>query len=908
MQQCLRLWFGKAHLQKASFRSIVALSIGFISLLAISPLEAQVRGSVSGRVTNAQTGAPIAGVTVQAIGARQGTITRGDGNYRLELPAGRHEIRAGSLGYGAVALSVTVQAGAVAVGNFELSPSAVSLDPIVAVGTRRADRTVTNSPVPVDVITADVIMNTGLTETSQIIQRLAPSVNFPRTSIADGTDHMRPVTLRGLAPDQVLVLINGKRRHTTALVHVNGTVGRGSTSVDLNAIPASAIERIEVLRDGAAAQYGSDAIGGVVNIILKSGVQQNIGASLGQTRTNENGRAHTDGEVFQLGGSLGTALPAGGFVTLSGEFRDRNRTNRAYADTRQQYFPAENPKNSEAPRISSWQGDGDSRDIGGFLNASLPLANGMELYSFGGATFREGMAGGFFRRALDDRTVRAIHPDGFLPEIGSEIRDVSAAAGARGALRGWDWDASTMYGGNQFRFGVHNSNNASMGAASPREFHAGTLIFNQWTNNLDLSQAFTFGGRSVSVALGGEFRRDNYQIEAGDPFSYQDGGQRVLDGPRAGNLTALGAQVFPGFRPSDEKSEFRNNTAAYLDVESQLTGALLMTVAGRVENYSDFGSTADGKIAGRLQLLPQMAVRGAAGTGFRAPALAQSYFSSTATNFIGGVPFDIRTFPVASEEAKVLGARALTPEESINLSAGISLEPLDGFTATVDFYQIDIDDRIVLSGNFVGPEVRALFQSRGLGGVGGGRFFTNAIDTRTRGFDVVASYGMFLGNAGLLRLTGGYNQSRSEVTRVSATPPELAAFQEALFDRVERGRIEHGQPRNNINLTINHSLNGFGLNFHNHRFGEVSQFQANAALDQTFSAKWISDLELSYRLPQQARIALGSNNLFDVYPDAWQDFEQNGPLSTGGIYRYPGGGSPFGFNGRFVYVRLSYGM
>jgi iron complex outermembrane recepter protein len=896
------------HRRTARRRSTLVATIAFLAMFGSSPLEAQVRGSVGGRVTNAQTGAPIAGVTVQAIGTRQGTISRGDGSYRLELPVGTHEIRAGSVGYGVVSVSVTVQAGVAAVANFPLSPSAVTLDPLVAVGTRRADRTVTNSPVPVDVITADVIQNTGLTETAQIIQRLAPSVNFPRTSIADGTDHMRPVTLRGLAPDQVLVLINGKRRHTTALVHVNGTVGRGSTSVDLNAIPASAIERIEVLRDGAAAQYGSDAIGGVVNIILKSGAQQNIGASVGQTRTTENGRTHNDGEVLQVGGTLGTALPQGGFVTLSGEYRDRSRTNRAYEDTRQQYFPANNPRNSEAPRVSSWQGDGDARDLGGFLNASLPLASGLELYSFGGATFRDGRAAGFFRRALDDRTVRTIHPDGFLPEIGSEIRDLSAVGGVRGTLGEWSWDASTLYGGNSFRFEVHNSNNASMGAASPRDFYAGTLSFNQWTTNLDLARELALAGRAVNVALGGEFRRDNYRITAGEPTSYQDGGQRVLDGPATGGLTALGAQVFPGFRPSDEKSEFRNNTAAYIDLESQLSSALLMTVAGRVENYSDFGSTADGKIAGRLEFMPQIALRAAAGTGFRAPALAQSFFSSTATNFIAGVPFDIRTFPVASAEAQVLGARPLTPEESVNLSVGVSLEPISGFSATVDFYQIDINDRIVLSGNFVGPEVRALFQSRGLGGVGGGRFFTNAIDTRTRGYDVVASYGVILGNAGLLRLTGGYNQSRSEVTRVSATPPELAAFQEALFDRVERGRIERGQPRNNINLTINHTIHGFGLNFHNHRFGEVSQFQANPALDQTFSAKWISDLDLSYRLPQRARIAIGANNLFDVYPDAWQDFDQRGPLSTGGIYRYPGGGSPFGFNGRFVYLRLSYGI
>jgi iron complex outermembrane recepter protein len=334
-------------------------------------------------------------------------------------------------------------------------------------------------------------------------------------------------------------------------------------------------------------------------------------------------------------------------------------------------------------------------------------------------------------------------------------------------------------------------------------------------------------------------------------------------------------------------------------------------VAGRAENYSDFGSTADGKIAARFEVIPQAALRGAYGTGFRAPSLAQSYFSSTATNFIGGVPFDIRTFPVESAEAQVLGAAALKPEESRNFSAGVSLEPVAGLSATIDFYHIRIEDRIVLSGNFVGPVVRALFQSRGLGGVGGGRFFTNAIDTRTNGLDVVASYGLLLGDAGLLRLTGGYNQTRSRVTRISDTPPELAAFQEALFDRVERGRIEQGQPRNNVNLTLNHAVRGFTVNLHNQRFGEVTARNARAdgTLDQTFGAKWVTDLDVSYRLPQRVRIAVGANNLLDVYPDEWMDFNRgvDGALTTNGIYRFPGGVSPFGFNGRFVYLRLSYG-
>lgn len=878
---------------------------------------AQARGTVAGTVTSTQTDQPISGVSISTgtgAGAVVGALTGPNGSYRLQLTPGTHELQVNVIGYAPERVTVSVRANETTTRDIQLSPSAIALDEVVATGTRRVDRTVTSSPVPIDVVTAQAIQSTGLTETAQIIQRLAPSVNFPRTSISDGTDHLRPVTLRGLAPDQVLVLINGKRRHTTALVHVNGTVGRGSTSVDLNAIPASAIERIEVLRDGAAAQYGSDAIAGVVNIILKAGAQRDLTSTFGRVQSEENGRSFRDGRSVQVGGSGGTLFGNGGFVTLSGEFRDRERTNRAYPDARQQYFPVDNPKNANPPRISSWQGDGDSRDVGGFLNASHPFRGGSEIYAFGGVTHREGQAAGFFRRALDNRTVRAIYPDGFLPEIGSRIWDFSGTGGVRGRTGAWRWDLSSVYGGNSFRFSVHNSVNVSLGAASPTEFYAGTLKFNQWTNNLDVAREFAVGLASpLNVALGAEFRRDNYQIEAGEPDSYRDGGVMILDGPSAGQKPGIGAQVFPGFRPGDEKSESRNNVAGYIDLESNLTRQLLLNVAGRVERYSDFGSTGDGKIAARFEPVRGIAVRGAVGTGFRAPSLAQSHFSSTATNFIvvDGVntPFDIRTFPVASAEAQVLGAEPLKPEQSTNLSAGLSLEPLRSLTVTADYYRIDIDDRIVLSGNFTQPAVRALFVERGLGNIGGGRFFTNAIDTRTRGFDVVANYGVLLGSAGLLRVTGGYNQTETEVLRVADTPPELSAFKETLFDRVERGRLERGQPRNTITLTLNHAIDDFTINLHNQRFGEVTQLNADPSgeQDQTFGAKWITDLDLSYRFRDRLRLAVGANNLLDVYPDAWKDFESRGGLSTNGIYRYAGGVSPFGFNGRFVYLRLSYG-
>ena len=891
-------------------RSLIGSIAAFVFVATTA--SAQGTGTVVGTVRTSDGAAPVAGAAVRVVRGSQVAVTRGDGTFRLQLPAGQHDLQATLLGYALETSTVTVVAGQTHTLNFSLRESALPVDQVVAVGTRRVNRTVTESPVPVDVVPEVVIQNVGLIETAQILQRIAPSVNFPRTSIADGSDHQRPVTLRGLAPDQVLVLINGKRRHNTALVHVNGTVGRGSTSVDLNAIPASAIERIEVLRDGAAAQYGSDAIAGVVNIILKTGERREVTSTFGRVQSEENGRDFTDGEHVNINGTYGVLLKQGGYLTLNGEYRNRERTNRAYEDRRTQYL-AGDPRNSNPPIISSWQGDGDAKDLGGFLNAALPLRGTTELYAFGGVTVREGMAAGFFRRANDVRTVRAIHPDGFLPEIGSDLIDFSGSAGIRGDMRGWRWDLSSVYGGNAFEFSVHNSNNVTLGASSPTVFEAGTLKFAQWTTNLDFSKAVRLGLRNpVNIGVGAEFRLDNYQIEAGEPDSYRDGGVRVIDGPSAGAQGALGAQVFPGFRPADEVDESRSNIAAYIDLESKVIERLLVNVAGRVENYSDFGSTADGRIAARLELMSGLAVRGAAGTGFRAPSLGQSWFSATSTNFIvvNGVntPFDVRTFPVTTAEAQLLGAKELKPEESVNLSGGVSLDLPFGLTVTADYYAIDIDDRIVLSGNFTQAGVRQYFESRGFTGVGGGRFFTNAIDTETRGFDIVANYGLLLGGAGQLRLTAGYNRNETEVTRIASTPPELAAFQSTLFDRIEEGRIEAGQPKNNINLTVNWTMGPFGLNVHNHRFGEVTQHNANPDLDQTFSAKWITDVDVSARLLERFRLAIGANNLRDVYPDEWKDWTAgvNGALTTNGIYRYPGGTSPWGMNGRTVYIRLSY--
>jgi iron complex outermembrane receptor protein len=892
-------------------RSGLLAAFAGLALLAAPRLSAQ-SGTVTGKVTDQQTGDPVSGARVYVIGNLTTVTTRTDGSYRIALAPGAHELRVSAIGYATARATVTVTAGGSTTQDFALDRAAVALEEIAVTGTRRTERSAIDQAVPVDVLTQEEIRLTGRTETAQILQSLAPSLNFPRATVKDGTDHSRPATLRGLGADQVLVLINGKRRHTSALINVNGSIGRGQGMVDLNAIPSSAIDRIEILRDGAAAQYGSDAIAGMINIILKAGAPDELTAMTGQT-------SQGDGNVVNLNATKALGWGDNGFFQFAGEFRDRQFTNRTLPDRRTQYF-AGDPKNTD-PRfvnqINHRQGDADTRDVVGFLNLGKQLGAKTELYSTVGWSRRGGNASGFFRRANDDRTVRAIYPDGFLPFIHTRIYDGSAVAGIRGDMGGWGWDLSAGYGRNSFRFDIKNTANVSMGAQSPTEFYAGALVFRQLTTNLDLVKGFNVGLASpLNVAIGGEFRSDGYQIKEGEPDSYRDGGVKILDGPNAGKDPALGAQVFPGFKPSDAVDESRNNVAGYIDLEANVSKALVLGAAARAEHYSDAGGTSDYKVSGRFEPTPGLAFRAAFSTGFRAPSLGQSWFSSTATNFVGGVPTDNRTFPVSDPVAVELGATPLKPESSKNTSAGLAFYPVKGLSITADYYKITIQDRIVLSGTFNQAAVVTFLQSRGFTGVGGARFFTNAIDTRTAGVDLVAGYGFEVGQNAQLRLTAGFNHTKTEITHVEPTPGVLEAFAETLMDRIERTRIEKGQPEDNFNLSGILTWKKWMFNYRTQRFGEVVEFGAPAdgSLDQTYRAKWISDVSVGYTHNKQLSIIIGADNVWDVYPDrnnndgpiATNPNTTNGGNSNFGIFPY-NGISPFGFNGRFAYVKLSWG-
>ncbi|MEP6991505.1 MAG: TonB-dependent receptor [bacterium] len=917
--------------------------IGRLALLSALPaaLAAQAAtGTVSGRVSTG--GEAIVAGTVVATGTGRGTQTRADGSYRLTLTVGRYELRARAVGFASGRDSVTITAGGTATVNFVLEKRAATLEAVTTLGTRGEARTVIDAPAPIDVLSAADIKATGRTETAQMIQAVAPSFNFPRTSIGDGTDAVRPATLRSLAPDQTLVLVNGKRRHNSALVNVNGFVGRGSAPVDLNAIPSSMIDHIEILRDGAAAQYGSDAIAGVINIVLKSGSSGESVTTVGEAFSTYN-RADNltpypiqvgevsarDGKVFHTALDYGWTGTQNSFLHLAGEFRNRGYTNRSLSDPRIQYAagdPRESNPALPSPegRVNHRQGDAATHDLQGFWNAGRSIGSG-DFYSFGGASKRHAEAAGFWRRPSDDRTLKTLYPNGFLPIIASDIVDGSGAAGYKGSAAGWNYDLGTVLGSDQFGFTIKNTNNASLGPTSTQtQFDAGKLRFTQSTTSLDLDRDLKdMLPFQVNLAAGAEFRYDRYQIVAGEVDSWRNGGAKVVD--INGNVTtraaAPGSQVFPGFKgdsgskKGDAGVHSRNNTALYADVSSDLTKSLLVDIAGRFENYSDFGSTTTGKVSTRYQLVPGLALRGSASTGFRAPSLMQEYFSSTATNFVGGVPFDIKTFPANSAEAGALGARPLTAETSHNYGFGLAAEPVKSLSFTADYYYIEIGHRIVLSNNFTGPAATAALANIGITGIQGGRYFTNAIDTKTHGYDLIANYGLSLSSNSLLKVSAAYNHNTTRVTRVDTLPTNLSGLTASLFDRVEQVRIEQGNPENNLIFSGNYTLDKLGILLRSQRFGQVTSYGStptNAAgpLDQTFSPKWITDLSGSYGY-QRFTITAGADNIFDVYPDRNNSngslTPENGGTSNYGIFPYAGI-SPFGFNGRFIYTRLAVGF
>jgi iron complex outermembrane receptor protein len=915
-------------------------------------------------------------------------------------------------GFGKAALFATISLGALAPALAQTeqaaAPGAEEAETIVVTGTRRTDRTVADSPVPVDVISGAQLTQTGLTETNKILNQLVPSFNFPQPSIADGTDVLRPASLRGLAPDQTLVLVNGKRRHVTALLNINGTVGRGSAAVDLNLIPALAIERIEVLRDGASSQYGSDAIAGVINIQLRkassggtatatygkyvttldgvanvTGLQTTAGQPVRDASDNRYFAANSDGElkerdgeIYTLASNIGLSLGGSGYLNVTAEYRDRNATNRSGFDLRPNYIAttltSADPRELTFDRRNFRFGDAKTEDFNFFVNMGTQISEAFELYAFASYGKRDGLSAANYRQqnaaanrdfgAITPATTpsvanfTALTPDGFLPKIQTDLEDYSLAAGLRGDIGEWSTDFSFAYGDNSFDFGVRDSLNTSLGAASPRTFDAGGLGYTQGTINVDVSREFDLGfAKPLSVAFGAEYRDETFKIRPGDLPSYQIGPlfRASIPATTAANCTTqggvftaatsvcsfpgrvapAGAQGFPGIPAASATDEGRNSFAGYVELDTDLAEGLTTTIAGRYEHFSDFGDTFNAKFAARYELADGFAVRGSVSNGFRAPSLHQQFFTTTSTNFIGGLPVDISTVAVNSPVARALGSTDLKPEKSLNITLGASASPVSGLTVTFDYYNIKIDDRVVLTENLgaagsgtaaVNTAVKAVLDANGFQSVGAARFFINGLDTTTKGFDVVATYRAVTESIGTWNLSAAYNQNDQKIDRRLNTLGALAAVPGiVLFGRVEGIRFTDGQPKNKLVLSADGDINKFGLTARTTRYGTViSPGAANPTAaptsltalgpdDITLSPKWVTDLELRYDLLEdRLALAIGANNLFDVYPDR-SPFGARPASAGGGLYpanqQYIpySGFSPFGFNGRFLYARAT---
>lgn len=928
---------------------IPALAFVFGSLHASSQT-----GTLKGTVKDAN-GLPVAGASVVLDGAKKGTTTDAAGNYTLQAPPGSYTLIISYVGTQTQRFPVTVSANS----TIETNADMVTTGDLatVTVGSRASTvRTRIQTPVPVDVIQISQVVNEiGQVELSQILNFIAPSFQSARQTISDGTDHVDPAQLRGLGTDQVLVLINGKRRHQSALVNVNGTVNRGSVGTDMSAIPASAIERIEILRDGAAAQYGSDAIAGVINIVLKkrTGVLE-AGISYGKYITSyEKNYAlykitnKTDDPSVKVrdGGNLQASVGYGfkinkGHLNLTGEYIKRDATNRTGTYTGAVY-PNVNGVNRD-DSIMAARGQtrntfdmfiGNAEMKGGnlFYNFAYPLSEKTEIYSFGGYGKKDGRAAGFYRypssipgnAKMYAPQVFAIYPNGFLPFINSDLTDFSTSLGVRTKFNQWDADFSYTYGMSKFDFTIDNSVNYSqffVAGNRQTSFDAGGLKFGQNTFNADISRKYDVL-EGLNVAAGLEFRLEGFEVRGGEEASYKN-----YDPPTA---ASAGAQVFSGFINSNNNN--RNAKSVYLDLEQDITTSFLVTGALRFENYSDFGSRLNFKLASRYKFGDAFNIRASFSSGFRAPSMQQRFYEKTNTLFVGNplMPIQAGTFTNGSVPAQILGIPTLKEETSKSYSIGIAANPFKGFELTIDAYQIDIDDRIVLTNNFTGGGNAQLQAQLDAAGAGTANFFTNAIDTRARGLETVFSYSTKFAGKHSLRATLAAIFIDNEVKKgadgkpiIKASPILVSTGQLGnYFNREDQSRIEVANPKNKLSLTLNYKVSKFGAMVRLVNFGKVeyldpninpdnpgafpmNAFNNNAreTLDQVFESKLVTDLSLSYQIIKELGLTIGANNLFDVYQDR---HTHSGNMSLG-RFVYSRRVQQMGFNGAYYFARLKF--
>ncbi|MFT3964512.1 MAG: TonB-dependent receptor [Sphingobium sp.] len=783
---------------------------------------------------------------------------------------------------------------------------------IVVTGNRARGTTVLESPAPIDVVDGNALQKLGAnTSLRDALSQLLPSFNQLTVSSSSWNSVARPAGLRGLGGSHVLVLVNGKRRHNSSLLNLStGSVDSGSNPVDLDLIPTNAVARVEVLRDGAAAQYGSDAIAGVINLILKDDAEG--GSLILNAGQRYSYRGNSDGRNLQASGNIGFHLGSEGSLNLSVDLKDANHARRAILATGAFYYPlgdgSPDPRESRDKTVFTG-GLPDLRYATFSYNAAVPIGSAI-FYSTSTYTTRSAIVGQNFRRPNSTNAVLAIFPDGYAPNYTLDEDDFQILGGIRGESGGWKWDISSTYGENQSRNGSTNTLNAALGEASPTSFHTFTAKFAQWTNNIDISKGVDIGlPEQLRVSFGAEHRYERFQTIAGDPLAYASGnslypgGYVYPSGPLAGRQATVGAQGAIVLTPSDQAKLSRNSFAGYIDVGFNPTPRWFVAVAGRFEHYDDSaGNTASGKFTTRYDITDRIALRGTVSNGFRAPALAQSGFAQTSNqyNIVGGVSTFVTSKSVQPDSVigRALGAQPLKPERSLNFSLGLTARITPRFNLTVDAYQIKLDDRIAQTGFLSGAAIDAILVANGFQAGQSIKYFANAIDTRTRGIDVVANYDQPLGDIGSVRFSLGYNYNKTRITRIAPSPAQLTALNLTLFDRAAQGAIELSAPKTKLILGQDFTLGDLRVNLRETRYGKVALLNVSPASDQFYGSKWLADIDVSYQINKAVNVAVGANNLFNTYPD------KNTVPDTNGFPPYPAQ-SPFGFYGGYYYGRLT---
>ncbi len=758
---------------------------------------------------------------------------------------------------------------------------------IVVTGTRVQGRTRLDTVSPVDVLSATDLKKQGTTETAAALANVAPSIDFPRPAVTDATDAIRPATLRGLTPDETLVLINSVRAHPSALLNINGSVGRGAAAVDLNTIPVAALQSIEVLRDGASALYGSDAIAGVINLRLRQ-AQSGGGASLtaGEYVTHVpaplDPRHETDGQTVTASAWQNFALGGDGYLDLTGEYLNRQPTSRGDFDIRNTPF-----------KVRSRFGDPDVKQYSGYANMGLPIGTtGWQFVGWGGLQYRRTQSAAFPRNPTNVNNVPSIYPDGFLPLIETKSHDATVTGGFKGDIGSWATSLTASYGRNKIDYATLHTLNATYGSASKTSFYDGAVSYDQFVTNLDFSHDYQLGNGNLTAAAGAEYRREGYSISAGEPQSYDHG--PVFVSPTTGGATSAGAQGFGGFSPANVIDKHRDNVSGYVDLEGRFANVSI-GLAGRAEHYSDFGNTANGKLSGRWDISPQFALRGGIQTGFRAPSLQQEYFTSIASVIVNGNVVLTGTFPSVSPVAEALGGLPLEPEKSTNYSAGFVFRH-GPFNLTTDFYDIELRNALALSENIsagFSPAVAALLAPYG---VQSARFFINGVRLRTRGVDVVADYKVPTA-AGRFDFTLAGNYNDVKVLDVPTTTSTLDPAP-TLVGRAAILTLENGTPETKVTGTIDWSHGPAGLTLRGTYYGNVVEPGTTPAADLHTGNKLVADIEARYTVNQRYHFGLGVDNIFDVYPHA-----SPAGFSSTGVVDFPFY-SPWGFNGRRLYVKL----